>query len=107
MKTLVDHIALQISNSIEDLSGGDSSSKRVYVTGGGAYNSTLINHIKSHTEAEVIVPDDNIVEYKEALAFALLGILRVKNQTNVLSSHTGAEKDSVSGSLYGDFSKLI
>jgi len=67
----------------------------------------LINHIKSHTEAEVIVPDDNIVEYKEALAFALLGILRVKNQTNVLSAHTGAEKDSVSGSLYGDFSKLI
>jgi anhydro-N-acetylmuramic acid kinase len=55
----------------------------------------------------VIVPNDDIVEYKEALAFALLGILRVKNQTNVLSSHTGAEKDSVSGSLYGNFSKLI
>jgi anhydro-N-acetylmuramic acid kinase len=106
MKTLVDHIALQISNSIEDLSGGDSSSKRVYVTGGGAYNTVLINHLRSHTDAEVIVPDSDIVEYKEALAFALLGILRVKNQINVLSSHTGAENDSVSGGLYGDFSKL-
>ena len=107
MKTLVDHIALQISNSIGDLSGGDSSDKRVYVTGGGAYNMALINHLRSHTNAEVIVPDTEIVEYKEALAFALLGILRVKNRTNVLSSHTGADRDSVSGSLYGNFSKLI
>lgn len=107
MKTLVDHIALQISNSIDDLSGGDSSDKRVYVTGGGAYNTALINHLRSHTNAEVIVPDTEIVEYKEALAFALLGILRVKNRTNVLSSHTGADRDSVSGSLYGNFSKLI
>ena len=106
MKTLVDHIAQQIGNNIEDLASGDSSGKRVFVTGGGAFNKTLISHLRTHTEAEIIVPDDKMVEYKESLAFALLGILRVQNKTNVLAIATGATEDSVAGSLYGDFSKL-
>ena len=107
MKTLVDHIAQQIGQSIEDLSSGDSSGKKVYITGGGAFNKALISHIRSHTDAEVIVPDDIMVDYKEALAFALLGILRVQNKVNVFNVATGATKSSVSGSLYGDFSKLL
>ena len=107
MKTLVDHIAQQIGNTIEDLCGGDPSGKRVYITGGGAFNKTLISHIKTHTEAEVEVPGEEEVNYKEALAFALLGLLRVQNKINVLSAATGASSDSVSGSLYGNFSKLI
>ena len=106
MKTLVDHIAQQIGNNIEDLCGGDASGKRVYITGGGAFNDTLISHIKTHTEAEVVVPEANIVDYKEALAFALLGILRIQNKTNIYKVATGAQTDTVSGSLYGDFSKL-
>jgi anhydro-N-acetylmuramic acid kinase len=107
MKTLVDHIAQQIGNNIEDLCSGDASGKRVFITGGGAFNKTLISHITSHTDAEVVVPDENMVNYKEALAFALLGILRVQNKTNVHKSATGASEDTVSGSLYGDFSKLV
>ena len=107
MKTLVDHIAQQIGQSIEDLSSGDSSGKKVYITGGCAFNKALISHIRSHTDAEVIVPDDIMVDYKEALAFALLGILRVQNKVNVFNVATGATKSSVSGSLYGDFSKLL
>lgn len=107
MKTLVDHIAVQIGRSVDDLCGGDAAGKRLYVTGGGAFNSTLMSHIKSHTEAEIVVPANEVIEYKEALAFALLGILRIKNQPNILSSHTGATHDSISGSLYGDFSTLV
>lgn len=106
MKTLVDHIAQQIGNNVEDLSSGDSSGKRVLVTGGGAFNKSLISHLRTHTEAEIVVPDDDQVQYKEALAFALLGILRVQNKVNVLSIATGAAKNTVSGALYGDFSKL-
>ncbi len=106
MKTLVDHIAQQIGYNIDDLSSGDASSKRILVTGGGAFNKTLISHLRSHTEAEIVVPDDLMIDFKEALAFALLGILRVQNKTNVLSVATGSSADSVSGSLYGDFSKL-
>lgn len=107
MKTLVDHIAQQIGNSVEDLAEGEASGKKLYITGGGAFNKALISHIKMHTEAEVIVPHTNEIEYKEALAFALLGVLRVENKMNVLASATGARQDSVSGSLYGDFSKIV
>mgnify|MGYP000580843813 CR=1 FL=1 len=106
MKTLCDHIAQQIGNNVHDLSSGDASAKRLFVTGGGAFNTTLIDHLKSHTEAEVVIPDEQVVNYKEALAFALLGILRVKNKVNVLANVTGASRNSVSGALYGDFSNL-
>lgn len=106
MKTLCDHIAQQIGNNIYDLSSGDASTKRVFVTGGGAFNKTLIEHLKSHTDAEVIIPDEQMINYKEALAFALLGVLRVKNKINVLANATGAKHNSVSGALYGDFSGL-
>lgn len=107
MRTLVDHIAQQLSHSIEDLCGGDASVKRVYVTGGGALNKSLISHLVSHTTAEIVLPNETEINYKEALAFGLLGVLRVQNKINVLSAATGASRDTVSGSLYGDFSKLV
>lgn len=107
MKTLVDHIAQQIGQSIDDLSSGNAAGKKVFITGGGAFNKSLITHIRNHTEAEVIVPDDAMVDYKEALAFALLGLLRVQNKINVYNVATGASMSSVSGSLHGDFSKIV
>lgn len=106
MKTLVDHIGQQIGQNIENLTD-DSTQSRVYVTGGGAFNTALIDHIKTHTDAEVIVPEAQVVEYKEALIFALLAILRVQNKPTVLASYTGAENDSIAGDLAGDFSNLV
>lgn len=107
MATLVDHIAQQVANNVEDLSSGDASMKRLLITGGGAFNKSLIEAIRKHTEAEVIVPEATLINYKESLAFALLGILRVQNKINVHSVATGASKDTVSGSLYGNFSNII
>lgn len=107
MKTLVDHIAQQVANSADELNNGNASGMRLLITGGGAFNKTLISHIKTHTAAEVVVPENRLVDYKESLAFALLGILRVQNKINVLNAATGASQNSVSGSLYGDFSKII
>lgn len=105
MKTLVDHIAEQIGNTIEDLREHDKPC-RVYTTGGGAYNKTLIEHLKTHTDAEIVVPDNKIVEYKESLVFALMGVLRVLNKPNVLGHSTGSNIDSISGELNGDFSQF-
>lgn len=106
MKTLVDHIAFQIGKSVEHLSDGNSDGKRLYVTGGGAFNHTLIDHIKSHTEAEVVIPNEDVVNYKEALIFAFLGYLRVNNKENTMASSTGAKKNVVSGALNGNYSNL-
>jgi anhydro-N-acetylmuramic acid kinase len=107
MKTLVDHIAGQIGQNIDDLADGDSSKIKVLATGGGGLNPVLIDYIKSNTDAEIVVPDAQLINYKEALVFALMGVLRIQNKPNVLASLTGAEADSVSGSLHGDFSKLV
>lgn len=107
MKTLVDHIALQIGENIYKLSNQEPDNKRVLITGGGAHNLTLLDHIQTHTDAEIVVPDSQLVDYKEALAFALLGVLRIRNTPNVLAAYTGASQDIIAGSLYGDFSKLL
>jgi anhydro-N-acetylmuramic acid kinase len=106
MKTLADHIAGQIAKAIDELSEGNENFK-VLVTGGGAYNKCLMELLATHSDAQFTIPDNkNIIEYKEALIFALLGVLRVKNQPNILSSVTGASRDSIGGALYGDFSAL-
>jgi anhydro-N-acetylmuramic acid kinase len=107
MKTLVVHISRQIGYNIGELTGENGAGKKVLVTGGGAHNQSLIDHLKSETEAAVIVPDVFTVDYKEALIFALLGAMRVKNVKNTLNSATGAKMACVSGSLDGDFSNLI
>lgn len=107
MKTFVDHIGFQIGKSIDQIAGNNGAGKKVLVTGGGAFNSVLMDHIKTHSEAEFIVPGDELVKFKEALIFALMGVLRVENKVNIKKSYTGAKSDSISGALNGDFSKLI
>ena len=78
------------------------NNQRLLVTGGGALNSFLIETLqkKLGNSTEVIIPEKIIIEFKEALVFALMGVLRVEQQTNVLSSVTGAKKDSSSGVLF-------
>lgn len=91
LRTVTEHTAMQIANAIP------THCKNVLITGGGAFNSFFIKRLQNHTEAKIIVPNKELVEFKEALVFAFLGVLRIHNQTNVLSSVTGASKDHCSG----------
>jgi anhydro-N-acetylmuramic acid kinase len=106
MKTLCDHIGEQIGNNIESLLE-DSSSSKVLVTGGGAFNSVLVDHLRTHTDAEIVIPEKELISYKEALIFALMAVMRVNNEPNILKTYTGANSDSIAGELSGDFSKLL
>lgn len=108
MKTLVDHISGQIADVIEHYAGEDTATKKVLITGGGAYNKTLVDYLQSHCDAQMIVPEDaKLIEYKEALIFAFLGVLRLRQENNTLSSVTGAHHDSVGGAMWGDFSRIL
>lgn len=107
MKTLVDHIAFQIAQGIHQFDNQNGLNKKVLLSGGSALNPVLVDHIQTHTEAKIIVPEKQIIEYKESLIFALLGILRVHNMTNILGSATGSNINAVGGALHGNFSKLI
>ena len=70
------------------------------ITGGGAYNTFLIDRLKEYTKIEIIIPKDSIVNYKEALVFGLLGFLKIEGKNNCLKSVTGAIKDHSSGIIY-------
>ena len=70
---------------------------KVLVTGGGAYNKFLIDNIRRNCNSEIIIPDDTTINYKEAIIFAFLGLLRICGKDNCLSSITGAKKDSCCG----------
>lgn len=95
LRTFTEHIAVQIGVVLSDKKG------KLLITGGGAYNDFLIERIQHYlTKIEIVIPDAKILEFKEALIFGLLGVLKLRNEINVLSSVTGATKDHSSGIIY-------
>ena len=95
LATFTEHIALQIALGVSHLPKG-----KILVTGCGARNQFLMERLQARTSHEVVIPDKMIIDYKEALAFAFLGLLRLEGKTNVLASVTGAESDSCSGQIW-------
>ena len=93
LRTLVEHIAIQISNIIDQNSS-------ILFTGGGVFNSFLMNRISILSANKVIITSKKIINYKEALIFSLLGLLRIENKNNCLKSVTGANKDHSSGVIF-------
>ncbi|SDR65554.1 anhydro-N-acetylmuramic acid kinase [Formosa sp. Hel1_31_208] len=93
LRTVVEHVAIQIAKSIKPNS-------KVLITGGGTYNSFLLERIKVHNECHITIPSKVIIEYKEALIFGLLGVLKLRNEINCLSSVTGAKHSHSSGEIY-------
>lgn len=95
LHTFTEHVALQIALALPNKNGS------LFITGGGAYNDFLIERIQNHLpEMKIIIPSPKILEYKEALIFALLGVLKLRGEINVLSSVTGAKTDHSSGKIY-------
>ena len=96
LRTYVEHIALQVARAVEALGGG----ARMLVTGGGAHNVFLVERLRSRLGFEVVVPDRALVDYKEALIMALIGVLRWREENNVMASVTGASRDSIGGAVW-------
>lgn len=92
LATLTEHIAVQISGIFNQY-----SLKNVLITGGGTYNQFLIEKISEKTCTHLTIPEKNVINYKEAMIFALLGILKILNENNVISSATGSYMDHSSG----------
>ncbi len=92
LATFTEHIAVQIANVFNN-----HQLKDVLFTGGGTYNRYLTEKIQSKTDAQTVIPGRQIIEYKEAMIFAFMGLLRINNEINVLSSATGSLYDHSSG----------
>jgi anhydro-N-acetylmuramic acid kinase len=126
LRTYVEHIAVQVKRAVELLgpgmelagpgmkltgtegpeimvAGTASGEVRMLVTGGGAHNGFLIGRIReslSSTGVVLVVPDAVLVDYKEALMMAFIGVLRWREENNVLASVTGASRDSIGGAVW-------
>lgn len=96
LATIAEHIAYQIASVLK------KSNSKLLVTGGGAFNEHLISRLKFYApNTTIVLGSKELIEFKEAIVFAFLGVLRVTNNNNVLSSVTGAKTDHCSGVVYG------
>ncbi len=95
LRTFCEHIAIQIASVLNDKPKGN-----LLITGGGTYNTFLVEQIKKESKHQLIIPDENTIKFKEALIFAFLGVLRMRNEINCLKSVTGAKHDNVGGVVY-------
>ncbi len=97
LSTVVEHAAVQIAGSFDC-----TSPAKILVTGGGAYNRYLMERIAFYSgeNCKFVIPEPKLVEYKEAMIFAFLGLLRLEEQPNCLKSVTGARFNSIGGAVY-------
>ena len=95
LATFTEHIAIQIGLALPN------KKNKLLISGGGTYNDFLIGRIQYYLkETSFIIPEKKIIEFKEALIFGLLGVLKLRNEINTLGSVTGASKDHSSGKIY-------
>jgi anhydro-N-acetylmuramic acid kinase len=92
LRTFTEHIAIQLGSVLNKRPVG-----RILLTGGGARNIFLVERIKDHLKSGIFIPEQEIIDFKEALIFAFLGVLRWRNEINCLSSVTGATRDCCGG----------
>jgi anhydro-N-acetylmuramic acid kinase len=117
LRTYIEHIAMQVSHAVSLLRPGRDGAltsglpeevpaipaSRLLLTGGGAHNSFLLSRLRESLQSlrvEIVVPDAVLIDYKEALVMALLGVLRWREENNVPASVTGARRDSIGGAVW-------
>lgn len=94
LRTYIEHLAKLIANAVENVNAEKS---KMLVTGGGAHNTFLMERISDLCPVEVIVPNKETIDFKEALAMAFIGVLRLREEVNCLASVTGAKHDTIGG----------
>ena len=101
LNTAVRHTAFQIGKEIATQQK-PAVKQKLLITGGGALNGYFTEILPEYLpkNIEIIIPKKEIIEFKEALIFALMGVLRMRNEINILSSVTGASNNSSGGVVY-------
>ncbi|MBU46565.1 MAG: anhydro-N-acetylmuramic acid kinase [Flavobacteriales bacterium] len=91
LNTFCEHVGMQIGKLLDCNSA--------FFTGGGVFNTYLMSRISHYSKAEVIIPNKETSNFKEALIFGFLGVLRLRNEVNCLQSVTGAKEDNCGGEI--------
>ena len=114
LRTACEQLAVQTVLSIEQIIKKENLQKKQYkmlVSGGGVLNAFLMENIRAvcneKIELEIVIPEKEIIEFKEAALMALLGVLRVENIPNCMASVTGAKRDTIGGAIYQGYKKKL
>jgi anhydro-N-acetylmuramic acid kinase len=94
LRTVSEHIVCQILNATKT-----SNNLKILFTGGGTYNDFIVHKVIDKSSHTIIIPQSNIIDFKEALIFAFLGVLRYRGEVNCLKSVTGAINNNIGGKL--------
>ena len=95
LRTCSEHFVLQINNTLNCLNVSNC-----LLTGGGVFNKFFIKKLSLNADVNLIIPEREVIIFKEAIIFAFLGLLRAHDMINCLSSVTGASKDHSCGELF-------
>jgi anhydro-N-acetylmuramic acid kinase len=94
LRTVAEHIVFQILNACET-----KVNAKILFTGGGTFNDFIMHLIETRSYHKIVIPDKQLINFKEALIFAFLGVLRYRNEINCLKSVTGASIDNSGGKI--------
>lgn len=103
LATYVEHIAQQVAAALQSFRANHTERASLLCTGGGAWNDHLVDRLGNHLQhlgIDVTVPEPELVNFKEALVMALLGVLRWREDETVLPGATGASRSSIGGALW-------
>jgi anhydro-N-acetylmuramic acid kinase len=104
LRTYTEHVVQQVVQSISVISDGSTmKNKRMLVTGGGAFNEFLTERLRDSLAAfgvDLLIADQHLVKYKEALIMGLIGVLRWREEDTVMNSVTGASRNSIGGAVW-------
>lgn len=114
LTTFSEHIAIQIATAIQRIIDKEQFFKKNYSllpTGGGTFNTYLMERIKANCEArlniKIVLPTTNILQFKEAILMAWMGVMRLENTPNVLHTVTGARRNSINGAIHQGWKKML
>ncbi len=112
LRTACEHIVFQTRQSVQQIFEKEKLPKdRVYkmiVTGGGAFNTFLMELlVEGLPEIQVVLPDKEMIENKEALLMALMGVMRIESVPNCIHTVTGAVRSVIGGVVHQGWQKTI
>jgi anhydro-N-acetylmuramic acid kinase len=100
-RTYIQHLAHQIGEAVRQTG---ITHTQILITGGGTHNTYLMEEIQAALQPYSVQPDRNtpkeIIDYKEAIVFAFLGLMTLLGRPNTLKSATGARMAVPGGSIH-------
>lgn len=101
LATIVEHYAFQLASIIQSYS--QKEIPKVLITGGGAYHACFLERLDLQLKSKwnKFEASNELIEFKEALIFGFLGVLRLRGENNCLASVTHAKIDSSGGTIFG------